>query len=454
MHADVNPLDVLRGMIVTIDGPAGSGKSTTAALLAERLGLIYLDTGAMYRTVAFAVLERGIDPEDEDRVTAVVREIELETSSSGARTVFLLGGRSVEREIRSAVVSAAVSPVSSHPGVRRSMVSLQRRIVSRGGVVAEGRDTGSTVFPYAHVKIFLVADMDSRVGRRVAQLDSLGMRQSAASVKENLLSRDEIDSGRRHSPLVRPPGSSLVDTSNLTIEEQVDAIERIVRAEANRLAALRVPEGACNPYARYRRYFRVSQLLVRAVARVLFGLRISGREHLCSRENVLFAANHRAYADPPLVGCTLDREIWFVAKKELFHNRLFGWLIRAYHAIPIDRAELDRTAVRRLEKVLSIGGSVLMFPEGTRSRDGRLREFKPGIGFMALRGGVPIVPVHIDGSDRLKDCLFRKRRLEVRIGPPIRIPREYVPDDRKRDYGLLASMIYEGLRMLEDESTA
>jgi cytidylate kinase len=454
MKAETDPGNILRNMIVTIDGPAGSGKSTTATMLAGRLGLTYLDTGAMYRAVTLAVLERGIDPEDEQAVTALAGEIDLSFETPDGSAGLLLDGRHVEREIRSAAVSSAVSPVSRHPGVRRQMVSIQRRTGARGGIVAEGRDTGSTVFPFADVRIFLVADIDARAFRRVAQLESMGMREPIEAVRENISRRDEIDSGRAHSPLVRPAGSFVVDTSSLTIDEQVTAIERIVRAEAGRLAGLAVPRDKRNPFTFHRRYYRISQLLVRGLARLLFGLRITGREHLRYRENYLFASNHRSYSDPPLVGCTLEREVWFLAKKELFRNRLFAWLIRTYHAIPIDRAELDRATVRRLGDLLGGEESVLMFPEGTRSREGRLSEFKSGIGLIALRGGVPVVPVHISGSDRLRDCLLRRRRLEVRIGRPIRMPERYVPEDRKRDYAVLASMIYEELRMLEDESTA
>lgn len=446
--------EILGGMIVTIDGPAGSGKSTTAGMLADRLGLTYLDTGAMYRAVTLAVLERGIDPANEAAVTGLAAGLDLSLSPGDGRPVLLLDGRPVGDRIRDAAVSDAVSPVSRHPGVRRAMVSLQRRIGERGGIVAEGRDTGTTVFPYAHVKIFLVAEIDARARRRVAQLESMGMSGTVEDIRENIRKRDEIDSGRPHSPLVRPPGSSVVDTSGLTVEGQVSMIEGIVREEARRLSELLVPEGTRNPYVFRRRYFRFSQLLVRGLSRVLFGLRTTGRRHLRFRENCLFASNHRSYADPPLVGCTLEREIWFLAKTELFANRLFARLIRAYHAIPIDRAELDRSTVRTVESLLGEGESVLMFPEGTRSRDGRLQEFKPGIGLIALRGGAPIVPVHISGSDRLRDCLLRRRRLEVRIGPPIRIPRGYRPDDRKRDYRILASMIHEELRMLEDESSS
>lgn len=452
MNRDANEHAILSGLVVTIDGTSGSGKSSTATLLAQRLGLIYLDTGAMYRTVTYAVLQRGIDPGDKIAVSAAVRDLVIEHDRRGGKAVFLLDGREVAGEIRGAEVSAAVSAVSRYPDVRKAMVAHQRTIGLKGGVVAEGRDTGSVVFPYAQVKIFLVADVEERTRRRVLQLEEMGIAEGPGKIRDNLERRDEIDSGRRHSPLVRPPGAHLIDTSNVTLEEQVSLIESIVRREVRRLARLRVFPGERNPCARIRGYYRVTCMLVRVCARIIFGLRIYGREHLRFREHYIFAANHVSYADPPLIGCALDRESWFVAKKELFGNRFFGCLIRAYHAIPINRGELDRSTVRRIGEILASGESVLMFPEGTRSRTGRLREVKSGIGLIALRSRVPVVPVYIRGSNALRDCMLRRERLEVRIGPPIRIAEEYMSEDRRLDYSLVASMIRQELGMLEDES--
>jgi cytidylate kinase len=454
MDREYEPQSPLEGMIVTIDGPAGSGKSTTASMLAERLGLFYLDTGAMYRGVTHAVLERDIDPENEAAVVSVAESMELEFRNTDDGTALYADGIDISKEIRSPEVSRFVSPVSRHPGVRHAMVRIQRIIAKGGGVVAEGRDTGSVVFPYAHVKVFLVADIDSRAERRRRQLQEMGIEQSIGEIRENIARRDEIDSGRTHSPLLQPAGAVLVDTSSLSIEQQVNTIERVVLLESERLERLRVGDGERNEFASMRLFYRISHFAVRLFWRILFGLRIIGSENLRYSERSVFASNHLSYADPLVAGCGLDREVSFVAKKELFRNRLFGWLIRTYNAIPIDRDEIDRAALKTISSELGSGKSILMFPEGTRSKDGSIGELKAGLGFIALHNKSAVVPMHISGTNDLFGCFLRKRRLEVRIGPPIRTPEGYSPRDRKNDYRILSAMVREEMRMLKDESEA
>ncbi len=446
---------MLSDMLVTIDGPAGSGKSTTASLLAKRLDLIYLDTGAMYRAVTWCVLEEGFDPADEEKITKAAKNIELELRIVDNTPLWFINGKEAGSEIREPAVSAAVSPVSKHAGVRRSMVKLQRKIATQGGIVAEGRDTGTTVFPFAHVKIFLVADIESRAQRRVEQMRLMGIDQDIDLIRANIAKRDEIDSTREHSPLLRSPGAILVDTSHMTIDQQVGMIERIVIDEAEKLAALRVWPGEKNPNAHKPIYWAVTTFFVSMFYKFVFGLKIFGEDNLDYRENYIFASNHISYSDPPLIGSTVGREIWFMAKKELFQNRLLGWLIRKYHAIPINRGEADRKSIRTISGKLDDGYSILLFPEGTRSRTGKIRKLKSGLGFMALQTGTAIAPLFISGANSMKKCFLRKKRLEIRIGKPIRVnSTRCVAEDKKRDYQTLASMVWEEMRMLQDESKA
>ncbi len=445
----------LRDMILTVDGPAGSGKSTTAQALSERLGLTYLDTGAMYRAVTWKVLQSGIDPDDREAVTRIAEETSLEMEIRDGKPVLIVDGEPAGSEIRGPEVSGTVSPVSTHPGVRRAMVRIQRKIGNRGGIVAEGRDTGSTVFPFAHVKIFLVADMEARTRRRVKQLDQMGITQTKDEIRSNLVKRDEIDSGREHSPLVRPVGAFVVDTSGITIEEQVRLIDEITRKEAARLGTLYIPKGKRNPVSRGHSFlFTICRDMIRFFEWLLYGIKVHGSENLRFAESFFFASNHISYYDPPFVGSTFKRELWIVAKKELFQNRVIGWFLRNVNAIPIDREGFTRATLKAIDKAFEAGDSLLMFPEGTRSKNGRLKRFKPGIGMIAYRSGKSIVPTYIAGTDALKDCFLRKRRLEVRIGRPIRIPEEYETDDRKKDYDTLSMMIYEAMKMLEDETYA
>jgi len=440
----------LARLIVTIDGSAGSGKSTTASLLASRLGSAYLDTGAMYRAVTLAVLRAGADPENEEEVQRILREADIGFETGGEKGSILLDGKNVENEIRGAAVSNSVSAVSRHASVRREMVGLQRRLAGKGGIVAEGRDLGTVVFPYAHAKIFLVADTEARVRRRCGQLESMGISYDIEDIRRNIIERDRIDSSRTISPLVKPPGSIVIDTSEITIEEQVDI------AEAGVMKAHRLIQDSIRSYSlkggpeSSNLYYRVSKWLVRSVFKVLFGLKISGGENLEFGENFIFASNHISYGDPPIVGCALDREVYFLAKKELFVNRFFEWLISKYHAIPIDREGLDRRALTTVIGKLKSGESILMFPQGTRSRDGKLKKLKTGLGFIALKSRSNIMPLYVTGSDDLGACFLRRKKLRVRIGPPIRLDRDYKPEDRKRDYRIISSMVLEEMRILKD----
>ena len=203
--------------VIAIDGPAGSGKSTVARGVADRLGLEYLDTGAMYRGVAFAVLRRGVDPDDVPAVADVARLVVLDVT----RSACMVDGEDASTAIRGHEVTVAVTAVAANPEVRAEMVARQRAWVEeRGGGVMEGRDIGSVVFPDAELKVHLVASPEVRARRRAAETQGLDVDAVAADIAR----RDVADSSRTASPLVEASGAEVIDTSDLTISEIVDAI--------------------------------------------------------------------------------------------------------------------------------------------------------------------------------------------------------------------------------------
>lgn len=221
-------------MIIAIDGPAGSGKSTIARELSRRLGFEKLDTGAMYRAVAFTALDRGIDLDDEAAVDALASAITIRFTpgeSSGSITV---DGRDVSREIRTPLVDANVSKVSAYPGVRTAMLEPQRAVAQNHDVVAEGRDIGTVVFPDAEVKVFLTADPRVRAQRRVLQRhggDVADARVLESEVAETLASierRDALDASRDVAPLVAAPDAVQIDSTAFTIDEVTDQIADLV----------------------------------------------------------------------------------------------------------------------------------------------------------------------------------------------------------------------------------
>lgn len=215
-------------MKVAIDGPAGSGKSTVAHELARRCGLVLLDTGAMYRAVTLECHERGVDVHDADAVAGVAQEVRITfgTSDDGSQTV-CLDGRDVTGAIRTPEVDADVSAVSAIPAVREAMVAEQRRLGGEGDVVAEGRDIGTVVFPDAEVKVFLTADPEARAHRRALQRDVHDEERERA-ILEDLRRRDEADSTREAAPLRAAEDAYLMDSSNMTVDEEVRRIQGLM----------------------------------------------------------------------------------------------------------------------------------------------------------------------------------------------------------------------------------
>lgn len=216
-------------MVIAIDGPAASGKTTTAKLVAQRLGYLHVDTGAMYRAVTLKVLRSGAEPEDRRGVAALLETTRVLLRVEGGILRVLLDGEDVTEEIRSPEVTRAVSAVSSLPEVRQVMVREQRAIGAGGGIVLEGRDIGTVVFPDAECKFFLIAGIDVRAKRRLKELREKGISADLEALKNEIRTRDHLDSTRALSPLRKAEDAVEIDTSELTIEEQVDEVVRIVK---------------------------------------------------------------------------------------------------------------------------------------------------------------------------------------------------------------------------------
>ncbi len=212
-------------LIVTVDGPSGTGKSTVSRAVADRFGLPHLDTGAYYRAATAAVLDAGVGPADAAGVLAVVEGIEIDQYAG----VTYMNGVDVSARIRDPEVTANVSPVSAHPEVRRNLVARQRAWVERNGgsAVVEGRDIGSVVFPNAEVKVYLDARPGVRAARRAREQG-----EDAARIADLIAARDRIDSTRSASPLTIPDGAVVIDTSDLGFEAVVDAVSDLITAKS------------------------------------------------------------------------------------------------------------------------------------------------------------------------------------------------------------------------------
>lgn len=384
--------------IVAIDGPAGAGKSTVARLVAERLGLAYVDTGATYRIVAHRALAEGVALDDEPGLADLARRV-LEGCSLHGGTTLHLNGAAVGEEIRTPEVSEATSRISALPAVRRVLVDFQRRLVPPPGAVVEGRDIGTVVWPEAGVKVYLDAVPDVRAQRRVAQTSR------ADAVETEVHERDARDAARPVSAMKPAPDAVVIDTSELSAAQVADRVVALAR-EPDR-----------DPL------YGLLRAVLTGITRVLLRLDIDGAE-VPARGPVILAPNHRSLIDIPVAAATTRRKVCFMAKQELFSNPLAARLLTRLGTFPVQRGKPDRSALQRSLALLDDGQVVGIFPEGTRMPDARFAQPEEGFAYIALRSGAPIVPVAISGTEAVFPPgrkLPHLVRVRVRVGEPFRL---------------------------------
>ncbi len=215
---------------IAIDGPAGAGKSSISKKVAKELGYIYIDTGAMYRTVGLKAVRCGIDTKDCEGVASILPELDIDIRHEGVEQHIFLDGENVSDQIRTPEISMAASNVSAIPAVRVALVDLQRKLAQNHDVVMDGRDIGSFVLPDAEVKIFLTASVEARAERRYKELLEKGETVDFEAVKEDMIIRDKQDSTRAVSPLVVADGATVIDTSKLNFEESVNTVIEHIRS--------------------------------------------------------------------------------------------------------------------------------------------------------------------------------------------------------------------------------
>lgn len=439
-----------RPLSIAIDGPAAAGKSTTAREVAARLGLLYVDSGAMYRALALKFLRTGVDPHHPDALERFLATTQVDLVSETSGTRILLDGEDVTEALRQEAVATFASTIAPLKPVRTFLVERQRALATRIGVVMEGRDIGTVVLPDALVKIFLVADLDVRAARRAMELEARGETADRSAIRAAIAERDRRDVERAESPLRAAPGAITVDTSELTIAEQVAAVVAVALAarpgggppaasggkpgegppgspaQESRTASggdrdsTGVPELEFEP--EIRGFYRCIRSVARGLAWVCFGWKIHGIEHLPATGGFILASNHVSWIDPPLLGAASSRRLGYLAKVELFEPPGFRQLIVALGAVPIRRHTLDRRALETTKKVLTAGLGLVLFPEGTRSRSGKLGPGKPGVSMLAAEAGVPVVPAYIHGTRDLARAILRRTPLVIRFGAPLAPP--------------------------------
>jgi len=375
-------------MIITIDGPSGTGKSTVAKGVAKRLGLAFFDTGAMYRSLAWLVLKEGIDPADQAKVVGLLPQFQYEVkSASGEERRYFVQNIEVTSPIRAQAVSTAASQIAVYPEVRQALVKIQRTFGHAVDAVFEGRDMGTVVFPDADLKIFLTAKPEVRAERRYRELTHKfpDLSMSREEILREIEERDQADSTRAISPLKQAEDAVLIDTSDLTVQQ---VIEKIASLKPCKLAG-RLPKMKFS--------YRIVYLLVRFFFKCCFRLRIYGTEHFRSGAAVI-AANHASYYDPPVLSISCPEEIHFLARKSLFEIPLFGRLIRILNSHPVARSASDIQTFKTMLGLLAEGKKLILFPEGKRSYNGDLLPLERGLAFLVQKAKCRVIPAYIQGT--------------------------------------------------------
>ena len=214
---------------VAVDGPAGAGKSSISKIVAKKLGYLYIDTGAMYRSVTWAVLHNHIDVNNQKAVEALLPDLDLTMEASDDSCKVFIAGQDVTDFIRTPQVNNAVSIVASYKGVRQYLVERQRLMAEAGGVILDGRDIGSVVFPNAELKIYLTASIEARAMRRYLEVKGTVNEQTLEDIKDSVMQRDDMDKNRKESPLIQVEDVVLVDSSEMTFDETVEHILHLVQ---------------------------------------------------------------------------------------------------------------------------------------------------------------------------------------------------------------------------------
>lgn len=419
------------GINIALDGPSGAGKSTIAKRLAQRMGYVYVDTGALYRSIAYYVISKGADPTDSMQVCPLLGEIDVKLVYENGSQRVVLNGEDVSDKIRTPEISMGASGVSAIPAVREFLFELQKSIARENDIIMDGRDIGTVVLPDADVKVFLTATAEERANRRFKELQEKGDASTYEQVLEDIKQRDYNDTHREIAPLKKAEDAVEVDSTNLSLSEAVEAIYKIAeekissqkksnvqkKHEPKEIAQIRpVKRGKkLNPVRMF--LYSVLRPIVRFIYKCWFNLSFEGTENIPKDGSNIFASNHRSYSDPVFIALPTRVPLSYMAKEELFkQNIFFTWLIRFFGAFPVTRGKGDTAAIDTSVEKLEMGRNLVVFPEGTRSKDGKVGKGKTGVALIAAMAQVPVIPVGINFEGKLK---FR-RKVVVRFGKPIR----------------------------------
>lgn len=413
---------------IAIDGPGGAGKSSLAKAVARELGIIYVDTGALYRTIGLYMLNHGIDPKDSERVVPALSEFTLKLAFADGKQTILLDGVDVADTIRTPEVSMAASAVSAIPEVREYLLKTQRDTAKRNSVIMDGRDIGTVILPDAEVKIFLTAKPEARAKRRYNELIAKGQGVTYEQVYNEMVERDRNDSTRAVAPCVPAADAILLDNSGLNEAQTLKKVIKIINKTKKK-------------NKKGKTYLRL-RAIVAPFVRFFNKLEVKGAENVPDDGGYLLCSNHIAKRDVIMLGIACPRPIKFIAKKELFSVPLLSTLMKAFGAVGIDRGGNDVAALRTSVELVKSGEVVSIFPQGHRypGVNPSGTPLKNGAAMIAYRAKSPIIPVCIKTKGN-KYALFRK--VEVIFGKPISYDKLGLENGGNEEYAKATSTVFD-----------
>ena len=419
---------------IAIDGPAGAGKSTVAKTVAKDLGLIYLDTGAMYRATAYYALQQGVSVTDEESVKKLLENMSMDIVYENGGQQIYVNGINTTPYLREHYMSKAASDISALPPVRYKMVELQREFAKSHDVVLDGRDIGTFVLPDANCKFFITATPEERATRRYKELIERGQSVDYDTLLQDIIQRDYNDSHRAVAPLKQAEDAKYVDTTSMSIDDVVAHIKEVVHIKTKPQAAVEHKEYNVSPRRakKMKKYYqpqksfafyRFIRVIMHPIQAIFWPTRVVNKQNgLKVEKNAVYTCNHYSKVDS-FIPCfaLFNKEAHILAKYELFINPIAGWFLYKMGAIPVRRGEADIDAVKSVLKVLKDGKKLLIFPEGTRNKEGsqEMSEFKTGTARFAIRTKSPIVPMVYHSSPKL----FKRNYLY--IGEPFTLEEFY-----------------------------
>ncbi len=420
---------------IAIDGPGGAGKSSVAKAVSKALGIIYVDTGALYRNIGLFMLDEGIDPHDAECVVPALDRLTLELKFEDGRQIILLNGVDRGEEIRTPAASMAASAVSAIPAVREYLIDMQRNTAKKNSVIMDGRDIGTVILPDAEVKIFLTASAKARAQRRYKELLAKGQDVTYKQVYDEMAERDRNDSTREVAPCVKAKDAVLIDNSSLSESETVAAILKVVKKKSKTTYPL----------------YSFLKPIVAPIFRLLFNVRIIGKENVPAQGGVLLCPNHISAVDVISIGAVCPRQITCVAKKELFSVPVLGSICRGLGAVKIDRGGADVGAIKASISAIEDGKVVTIFPQGHRcpAVDPATTKIHHGAGLIAYHAKCDIIPVCINVKGG-KYRLFRKT--EIIFGKPIRYAALGFGEGGREEYAAATKLAFDKVIELGDFS--